>query len=154
MAHILRGQLPPELASLGAEADVAVADKRGEDYVAPPYRAYSGAGASLGGGTSAPPPPTSAVVHGSGMGAKAVTLDEGSPHTSIKVKLSSGKVEVVTLNLSRTVGELQAVVASLNGSGGKAFILRAGFPPKPLDVAAATIEAAGLANSSVTQVVV
>lgn len=151
MAHIMRGQVPPELNHVGNEMDVSVDDKRGEDYVAPPYRAFGGSGAAIG---AAAPPPSTAVVRGVGAGAAAVTLDASAPSTSIKVRLASGKTEVVTINTHRTVGELQALVARLDGAGGKAFVLRAGFPPKPLDVSAATIEAAGLVNASVQQVVV
>ena len=56
--------------------------------------------------------------------------------------------------MHHTVGDLVARVAAANATGGKAFTLKAGYPPKALDAAAQTIEAAGLKNASVQQTVV
>jgi hypothetical protein len=128
--------------------DIKVEDKRGEDYVPPPYRAFSGSGNALGGGAAAPP---SAAVYGPGAGARDVVVNPGAPTTTIMVKLLDGRREKVTLNLSHTVGDLQARVAALGGAGGRSFVLLGGFPPKPLAVATATIEAVGLKGAAVTQ---
>lgn len=124
-------------------------DKRGEDYVPPPYRAFSGAGNALGAG--APPPPT-AAVYGAGAGGRDVVLNPALPTTTVMVKLADGRREKVVLNLTHTVGDLQARVAALGGvARGAPFVLLGGFPPKPLAVATATIEAAGLKGAAVTQ---
>jgi UBX domain-containing protein 1 len=145
MAAIMGKRLPPEFKR---DTSVSIDDKRGEDYVAPAYRAFSGSGGALG---SAAPPPAAAVVRSSGSGAAALKVDEASPKTSVQVKLANGKKEVVELNLSHTVKDLMERVAAFGATGGKPFVLKAGFPPKPLGDSSATIEAAGLKNSSVTQ---
>ena len=124
-----------------------VEDHRSEDWKAPPYRAYSGVGASLGGGAK----PATAVVYGTGQGVGEVQVDASKPTTTIAVKLLDGRRERVVLNLTNTVSDLQSKVAALNGHKGAPFILVAGFPPKPLAVATATIEAAGLKGAAVTQ---
>lgn len=129
------------------DVDVKVEDHRSEEWKAPPYRAYSGVGSALGGSSA----PTTAVVHGAGAGAAQVTVNAGAPTTTIAVKLLDGRRERVVLNLTHTVGDLQSMVAALNGHKGKPFVLVAGFPPKPLAVATATVEAAGLKGAAVTQ---
>ena len=125
-------------------------DHRDTDYKAPPYRAYSGAGASLG----AAKPAAGAVVHaaaGPAGAAAEVRVDAAQPTTTIAVKLLDGRRERVVLNLTNTVRDLQAKVAALNGHQGAPFVLLAGFPPKPLAVADATIDGAGLKGAAVTQ---
>lgn len=130
------------------DVDVKVEDHRSEDWKAPAYRAYSGAGNSLGGPTLKP---ASALVFGAGQGAGEVQVDAARPTTTIAVKLLDGRREKVVLNLTNSVADLQSKVAALNGHKGKPFVLVAGFPPKPLEVATATIEAAGLKGAAVTQ---
>lgn len=124
-------------------------DHRDTDYKAPPYRAYSGAGSSLGGGAA--PAAGAVVLTGTGPGAGEVHVDAAQPTTTIAVKLLDGRRERVVLNLTNTVGDLQRRVAALNGHAGAPFVLLAGFPPKPLAVADATIGAAGLKGAAVTQ---
>lgn len=151
MDSINAGRVPKELTSLpqvrSGDLDVGISDKRSEKYTAPPYKAYSGTGATVGKSAV----PASAIVRGSGSGAKAVVVDPGAPTTRLRVKLLNGKMETLTLNLTHTIGDLQHMVAALNGSNGKPFLLLGGFPPKPLEVVAATIEASGLKNASITQ---
>ncbi len=154
MTSLNSGRVPEELTKLPAVRNgsigVELSDKRKEEYVPPPYRAYGGTGAPTG----AIAAPTTAVVRGTGAGAKSVVVDASAPTLRLQVKLANGKKEALTLNMSHTVGDLQAMVAALNGTGGKPFMLLAGVPPKPLDMAAATVEAAGLRNASVSQVIV
>lgn len=161
-----RGEIPAELVPRLRErakatgeplaAGVSVTDKRGEMYVPPPYRAFSGAGATLGGGAAAAPP-AGAVVRAGGAGAAAaaataaaVVVDESKPLANMQIRLLDGRREKVTLNLTHTVGDLMNKVASLGGTS-KPFLLTAGFPPKPLSDPTATLEAAGLKNAQVTQ---
>jgi UBX domain-containing protein 1 len=141
-----RGEMPPELGAKvrTGEVGVDVQNRRTEDYVAPPYRAFSGAGSSVGAGSAAP---TTAVFAGSGS---AVSVDESKPIATIQVKLVDGRRERVVLNLSHTVADLQARVAAFKATT-KSFVLLAGFPPKPLATPSATIEAAGLKGAAVTQ---
>jgi UBX domain-containing protein 1 len=127
--------------------DVSVEDHRTEDFVEPAYRAFSGSGANLG---RAAPPAAAVVAKGSG---KAAVVDDSKPTTTIQVKLVNGKREKIVLNLTHTVADLQGAVAALGATGGKPFSLSAGFPPKALADPDLTVEAAGLKNASVTQVV-
>ena len=130
--------------------EVSLEDHRSEDYTPPAYRAYSGEGAALG---KATPAHAAAVVKPTTSGAGAVpALDAALPSTTLQVKLADGRREKIQMNLSNTIAQLQARVAAMGGSGGRAFVLMAGFPPKPLDVGVATLEAAGLKNASITQV--
>lgn len=183
----------------GKDADVRMEDHRSEDYV-PPFRAFKGAGATLGGaGGSASSAPASAVMRagaGAGHATGDIVLDPAAPvvtvavsrgraeeqegkegqrsctrgeeslpafdatllyflslhhlSLSLQVKLLNGKTEKVTLNPLHTVRDLQAKVLSFKGTD-KAFVLVAGFPPKPLSDPGMTIAAAGLAGSAVTQ---
>jgi UBX domain-containing protein 1 len=150
MSEIQMGRLPSELNfPRDAEVEVTPEDRRTEDYKPPAYRAFSGTGSTIGGSTSVA---SAAVVKSSGSAsARSLAVDESKPTTIIQVKLANGKREKVTLNTSHTVADLQAKVAAF-GATAKPFYLTAGFPPKPLAAPTATIEEAGLLNSSVNQV--
>ena len=158
LESVERGRVPPELeararASVrerGTVLDITIEERRTEDFVEPPYRAFGGSAHTVGGGEAARPP-ASAVVSGSASSRAIAPVDETKERTTIIVKLANGKREKVVLNLTHTVADLQAKVASL-GDGGRGFVLTAGFPPKPLANASETVEAAGLKNSAVTQV--
>lgn len=145
--------MPPALQAKAAAGDVnvGVADHREEgDYKAPPpppYTAYAGTAQALG---SAAPSAASALVQ-DGDAAPAPAPAEGAPATAIQVRLVDGKKIVVRLALSGTVRDLQRAAAAAHATGGKPFLLKGGFPLKALDNPAATIEAAGLANSAVMQ---
>lgn len=157
IAAINDGRLPPELAAAkgGADAEVRLEDHRAEEWVAPvppPYVAFGGTGTSLGGGSAASMQPSGAVVRGGGGGAAVARLvDPTQPVTMLQVKLLDGRKEKIQINLGHTVGDLQMRVLALHGHGGAPFVLAAGFPPKPLSDPHATIDAAGLKGSAVTQ---
>lgn len=78
----------------GQPVEVALNDKRGEDYVAPPPPAYipfSGTGATLGAASSSAG--SGAFVFTSQL-LSAVTvpsLDESAPITTLQVKTANGK---------------------------------------------------------------
>jgi len=161
LASVENGRVPKELEAKAKEAvrstgtilNIGLHDKRSEMFVEPPYRAFGGSGASLG--SSAPAAPKSALVSASAGAARVVTVDETKDKTMIQVKLCNGKREKITLNLTHTVADLQAKVASFNATPpGKGFSLSAGFPPKPLADPDQTIEQAGLKMASVDQKVV
>ncbi len=164
LRDIERGRVPEELvlarraADGGArggaggvpEMDVELVDKRGEEYVPPAYRAFSGSGAAVGGGAAVP---AAAVVGGAGArGAAAAVpvLDEAAPTATLQVRLADGRRERVVLNLSHTVGQLQARVATMGGTT-RPFMLLAGVPPRPLADPSLTLEAAGLKSAAITQ---
>lgn len=152
IADVENGVIPRSLHAIlksrGGEIDVSVEDHKTEDYVPPPYRAFAGSGATLG-HTSAS---NSAAIGGF---SSPVIVDSSAPTTVIQVRLANGKREKVTINLTNTVADLLSLVTDFRGvPQGSAFTLSAGFPPKPLTDATATIEEAGLRNASVTQALV
>ena len=162
LASVENGRVPAELEAKAKEAvrstgtvlNIGLHDKRSEMFVEPPYRAFGGAGASLGSAGS-PAPPKSALVSASAGAGRVVTVDEAAEKTTMQVKLCNGKREKIVLNLTHTVADLQSKVASFNATPpGKGFTLSAGFPPKPLADPNQTIEQAGLKMASIDQKVV
>jgi hypothetical protein len=107
------------------------------------------ASSTSGGGGSADPALVALV---SGKAAPAV--DESKPVTTLQLRLSTGARVKVRLNLDHTVADLWRVVAEHLGqtvfATSSGHELSAGFPPKPLRDTAATLQAADLANASVT----
>ena len=79
----------------------------------PPYIAFGGAGASLG-GSGAAPAVASAVVRpgapGAAAAATAAAVDPTQPATTLQVKLVDGRRERLQMNLGHTVADLQARV--------------------------------------------
>ena len=160
--QVAMGRLPKQLEEMmkakgltdgrrAVELDIAVEDKRQgtDDYVKPPYRAFSGAAASVG--QAAPPPAAAVFKAATGAGAASAIVDPSAPKTSVQVKLVDGKRIIVELNLTHKVSDLVARVAAAAATGGKPFTLMTGFPPKALDNPGLTIEEAGLKNASVQQ---
>jgi UBX domain-containing protein 1 len=161
MLSIYSERIPAELIAMAKakgvspkDMDVEIEDNRqaAGDYVKPPepaYRAYGGEGSSVG---AVAPPPSTAIF--SSAGARTATpLDAAAPKTTLQVKLANGKRAIIELNLTHTVADLVARVASEGATGGKAFLLKTGYPPKPLDTLTETIEGAGLKNASVLQII-
>jgi hypothetical protein len=96
--------------------------------------------ATTSGSASAAPPPSS----------EAIAVDESLPHATVQVRLHDGSRVRVRANLSHTVKQLQAHVASL--TPGVTFELRAGFPPKSLAARMdETLEQASLLSEAVVQ---
>ena len=105
-------------------------DKRGEEYVAPPppaYVAFSGGGATLGGGAIAEATAAMAAAAGGAAGgavaaaaaaAATFALDASAPTTVVALRLLDGTRVRATLNLSHSVAELRAHIATLPGGGG------------------------------------
>ena len=85
----------------------------------------------------------------SATGGKPV-VDESKPKTQIQFRFHNGQRASLEVNMDHRVSDLHTYimfVAPVDGT----YQLMAGFPPKPLNDANATIEAAGLARGSITQ---
>ena len=141
------GYVPRELQAKykGQKVDVSLEDRRKEKYrppTPPKYVAYSGSGASMGG------------VEGVGLEVNKDTgkpvVDESQPTTNLQIRFHNGDREVVTFNLTHTVGDIHEYImnaAPVDGS----YQLVTGFPPKPLVDTNKTIEEAGLKAAAITQ---
>lgn len=141
------GYVPSELQAKyrGKKVDVSLEDKRKEKYrppTPPKYVAYSGAGATLGG------------TDGVGLEVNKDTgkpiVDESQPTTNLQIRFHNGEREVVTFNLSHTIGDLHQYImnaAPVDGS----YQLVSGFPPKPVGDPSLTLESAGLKAAAITQ---
>lgn len=139
------GRTPRELAEEGnGNVVVGLVDKRSEEYVES-FRSFSGAGASLGTTGSAS---TGGTFDPSTLPEPSTAAPEGTTTTSIAVRLLNGKRKIVKIALTATVTELAAHLSS--EADGAPFRLVAGFPPKPIEDVAATIEAAGLKGAQVS----
>lgn len=140
LRSLARGQTPDELRGdgPGGNTTVGLIDKRGEDYVET-FRSFSGAGQSLGGSTVEVT--TDGVFDPSSLAAAPAAVD--GPTTSIAVRMLDGSRKVVKIALSATVQDLAAQIATEH-SISVSFRIVAGFPPKPLEDATQTVEAAGL----------
>lgn len=142
---LAQGRTPRELSD-GNNGNVVVGlvDKRTEDYVET-FQSFSGAGASLG--------TTSSSVDGSGVFDPAslhepAAAADGAATTSIAVRLPNGKRKIVKVALTSTVTDLAAHLR--DDADGSPFRLVSGFPPKPIQDALATIDAAGLKGAQVS----
>lgn len=145
------GRTPAELlqdseGNPSGDVTVGLVDKRQEEYVET-FRSFSGAGATLGGtGTGAVA--TGSTVDPSSLPA-ADALDTSRPSTSIQVRLPNGKRKVLKVNLDVPVLQLAAQIAPLLEDTSSSFQMVSGFPPKPLEDMAITVEAAGLKGAQV-----
>ena len=116
-----------------------------EEYVET-FRSFSGAGATLGGNNDS-------AVSGNTVDpstlADPTATDTSRPTTSIQVRLPNGQRKVIKINLDATVLQLASHMKPLLGSDATPFRLVSGFPPKPLEDFALTVEAAGLKGAQV-----
>jgi hypothetical protein len=149
LAAIERGQIPDELMADGGdgEVDLALIDRRSENYVAPPprpMRPFSGVGQSLASATA--PPAASAA-----RPRAAPAVDASRPVVSVQVRLADGARVVIQLNDSHTVGDLYAAVAAAMPPAAAAvpFVLATAFPTAVLSDRSPTIAVAGLRNAAV-----
>lgn len=149
LRSLAMGRTPRELTEEeGGNIVVGLVDKRSQDYEEK-FQSFSGTGASLGtttrtanaGGVFDPAtlPPTSSTTE---------TTATSTTTTSIAVRLLNGKRKVVSIALTATVTDLAAHLR--DEADGVPFRLVAGFPPKPLENATATIADAGLKGAQVS----
>lgn len=146
------GRTPAELLEDGdsnpsGNVTVGLVDKRQEEYVET-FRSFSGAGATLGGSAADSSAPTGSTVDPANLPA-AQALDASKPSTSIQVRLPNGKRKVLKVNLDVPVLQLAAQTAPLLEDTSSSFQMISGFPPKPLEDLASTVEAAGLKGAQV-----
>ena len=152
LRSLAMGRTPQELTEEdGGNIVVGLVDKRSQEYVEK-FQTFSGTGASLGtttrtanaGGVfdpaSLPAVPTAPPVES--------TTSSATTTTSIAVRLLNGKRKVVQMALTATVTDLAAQLR--DEAAGTTFRLVAGFPPKPLEDATATIADAGLKGAQVS----
>lgn len=123
----------------------------------PAVAAFSGAGHTLagpssdGGAQDAPAPAPLGAWPSADRASP--TVDEAAPTTEVQVRLAGHAPARVRLNRAHTVADLKhAVDVKLQAAGEapRAYVLSAGFPPKPLVDDSATLEAAGLISAAVT----
>ena len=117
---------------LAGELRQAMARQEAQAASAAPPAAFQGAGQTLGGSSAAPA--AAPVVELP----DAPVVDATKPAVKIRVRLAGGKALTATLNADHTVAHLRAVIAA-NGGGETPYDLLAGFPPKPLADASATV---------------
>ena len=141
------GQTPPELmADAGpGEITVGLIDKRSEEYVET-FRSFSGAGTALGAEASGGS--TDGVFDPATLSETPPEVDASQPTTSIAVRLPNGQRKVVKVNLSMTVLQVATHIRP-HLPEQVPFRIVSGFPPKPLEDAAATVEDAGLKGAQV-----
>ena len=169
MQAVANGQCPPELAPQDRNQPININLVRKEtEYEPPPepkYRAFQGSGRTLGGssssgpssdaaagGVDAGPSSDAAAAAGADAGASAWSVDEGAPTTSIQLRLRDGSRVVGRFNLTHTVADVRAFIASAspaNASGTYSLQL-SGFPPRRLEDEAQAV-GDGLANSVIIQ---
>jgi UBX domain-containing protein 1 len=108
MKDLSEGYVPTELRQKHPQGiDVALEDKRGEEYKLPPYMKFKGTSTSIGG------PAKTAPVTSFGY-----NPDEGKPHvdnskptTTIQIRFHNGQRSVLTVNEDCTIDEILNYVA-------------------------------------------
>jgi len=138
---VARGQVPEELGQgpNGGDVNVAVVDKRGEDY-SPPTAMQGGRAAS-----SSAPAKIEDPVAAKGEG--SVAVDASKPTTKIQIRFHDGSKKAQEFNQDHTVGDLRKFCAQVTG---QAMTIKGGFPPKPLTDDSQTLKDAGLCGAAVT----
>ncbi|WVR09197.1 hypothetical protein IAU60_006259 [Kwoniella sp. DSM 27419] len=176
------GRAPPSVFGVryNQRLNVEVAQRRREDYQAPPkkpMKAFGGSGNRLG----SPAPevssssqgmpgslPQGILVGGSGSGASTprsgaansasapsagqteFKVDDSQPTTSIQLRLADGTRMVAKVNLTHTVGDLRNYVAAARPDS-RPFLLQTTFPSRELSDEKETVQAAKLQNAVVVQ---
>ena len=146
-----QGMVPAEL-SQGhpGDLDVALDDKRGEDYVPPPPPAYVAfsSGTALGSSSSSSEAWVANADILSTVSENDWKLDESQPNSTLQVRTLDGKRLKIRLNNSATVLHLAAAIRSQGVT--EAFILNAGYPPKDVNDPTHSLTTAGLVGAAVT----
>ena len=148
--ELSEGFVPKEIQAKfkGQKVDVSLEDKRKDQYrppTPPKYVAYGGSGQSMGGSSSV-------GLEVDKDNGKPV-VDESKPTTDLQIRFHNGERQVVKFNLDQTIGDIFMYVTMAAPVDGD-FQLVSGFPPKPIDDASKSIEAAGLKGAALTQKIV
>ena len=167
MEAVSKGQCPPELVPANPTTPINInLVRKDADYEPPPepkYVAFSGAGRTLASPpspTAAPPeidtaPPDSAkgTAKGKTPFSGEWSCDDSKPSASVQLRLRDGSRKVAKFNLTHTVRDVRAFIASAApaaaGDGNYALQL-AGFPPERLDDEARAV-GDGLAGAVIIQ---
>ncbi|WWC91391.1 uncharacterized protein L201_006335 [Kwoniella dendrophila CBS 6074] len=171
------GRAPPSVfgVKFNQRLNVEVAQRRKEDYQAPPKKPakpFGGSGNRLGSpapeiaSSSSSMPgglPQGILVGGnsasgsstpntgaSASGQAKFEVDESKPTTNIQLRLGDGTRMVAKVNLTHTIGDLRNYV-SASRPDARNFVLQTTFPSKELSDSSETIEAAKLQNAVVVQ---
>lgn len=145
LRSLAMGRTPRELTEEeGGNIVVGLVDKRSQDYEEK-FQSFSGTGASLGTTTRTA---NAGGVFDPATLPPAVETTAATATTNIAVRLLNGKRKVVSIALTATVTDLAAHLR--DEADGVPFRLVAGFPPKPLEDATATIADAGLKGAQVS----
>ena len=124
---------------------VGLIDKRSEDYVEP-FRSFSGAGSTLGGGATTAS--TDGVFDPNTLPSTPSETSDGESTTNIAVRLPNGKRKIVKIALSATITDL--AIQLRDDAEQASFRLSSGFPPQPITDVALTIENAGLKGAQIS----
>jgi len=163
MEAVSKGQCPPELVPANPTTPINInLVRKDADYEPPPepkYVAFSGAGRTL----ASPPAPAAAesAPPDSAKGASSKTpensgewsCDESQPSASVQLRLRDGSRKVAKFNLTHTVRDVRAFIASAAPAAagdGNYTLQLAGFPPERLDDEARAV-GDGLAGAVIIQ---
>jgi len=154
MEAIASGMAPEELRPKNPMQPINVNLVRKDEMYTPPpepkYKAFTGAGHTLGGSSgssdaSAVPVAQMQVKPGSW------TVDESKPTTTLQLRLLDGQRMVAKFNTHHTVGHIRAFIESVRPGTGHLGSLLAGMPPSTLADESVTLAEAGLLGCVVTQ---
>ena len=162
MEAVSRGQCPPELVPANPTTPINInlvrKDQKYEPPPEPKYVAFSGAGRTLAASAPTPAAPPLDAAHA----APAVTspsasgewsCDESQPSASVQLRLRDGSRKVAKFNLTHTVRDVRAFIASAAPAAagdGNYTLQLAGFPPERLDDEARAV-GDGLAGAVIIQ---
>ena len=150
MEAVSKGQCPPELVPANPTTPINInLVRKDADYEPPPepkYVAFSGAGRTLASPPSptaappeidtAPPDPAKGTAKEKTPFSGEWSCDDSKPSASVQLRLRDGSRKVAKFNLTHTVRDVRAFIASAApaaaGDGNYALQL-AGFPPERLD---------------------
>ena len=168
MEAVSKGQCPPELVPANPTTPINInLVRKDADYEPPPepkYVAFSGAGRTLASppaptdsaptaAESAPPDPAKGTAKGKTPFSGEWSCDDSKPSASVQLRLRDGSRKVAKFNLTHTVRDVRAFIASAApaaaGDGNYALQL-AGFPPERLDDEARAV-GDGLAGAVIIQ---
>lgn len=129
------------------QVGVQLVNRQKEDYVPPKptFQAFSTPGQTLGSGGSS----SSNTSTFANATPRELVADQGKPTGAIQLVLPDRRKVRLTCNPEvHTVLDVYRHVLTLVGGGGPCE-MRAGFPPRPLKDARATVKAAGLSGSQI-----
>lgn len=102
MKDLSEGYVPKELLKKHPRGvDVALDDKRGEDYKLPPYVKFKGTSTSIGG-----PAPAKVQTFGFNPLEGRPAVDESRPTTTLQIRFHNGQRTVLTVNEDCTLEEI------------------------------------------------